>query len=160
MLAENLVLADEIVESSRTHPHGKRSRLRQPLVGRVREQVSHKAEVCFACDEPGRDLLRDEAVGLLRELIRLDTVNPPGNETRAAEPFVTTSARAESPASLYAKEPSAPTSSHGFRAVGTARAWRCSRTPTRCSRIRRSGRSIPGRATCGTGRSGAAVRST
>ena len=63
----------------------KRSRLRQPLVGRVREQVSHRAEVCFACDEPGRDLLRDEAVGLLRELIRLDTVNPPGNETRAAE---------------------------------------------------------------------------
>lgn len=29
--------------------------------------------------------LREEATGLLRELIRLDTVNPPGNETRAAE---------------------------------------------------------------------------
>src|SRR5207237_3777116 len=29
--------------------------------------------------------LRDEAVELLRELIRLDTVNPPGNETLAAE---------------------------------------------------------------------------
>jgi acetylornithine deacetylase/succinyl-diaminopimelate desuccinylase-like protein len=29
--------------------------------------------------------LRDEAVDLLRELIRLDTVNPPGNETLAAE---------------------------------------------------------------------------
>jgi acetylornithine deacetylase/succinyl-diaminopimelate desuccinylase-like protein len=29
--------------------------------------------------------LRDEAVGLLQELIRLNTVNPPGNETRAAE---------------------------------------------------------------------------
>jgi acetylornithine deacetylase/succinyl-diaminopimelate desuccinylase-like protein len=29
--------------------------------------------------------LRDEVSGLLRELIRLDTVNPPGNETRAAE---------------------------------------------------------------------------
>jgi acetylornithine deacetylase/succinyl-diaminopimelate desuccinylase-like protein len=29
--------------------------------------------------------LREEAVELLRELIRLDTVNPPGNETRAAE---------------------------------------------------------------------------
>jgi acetylornithine deacetylase/succinyl-diaminopimelate desuccinylase-like protein len=28
--------------------------------------------------------LRDEATELLRELIRLDTVNPPGNETRAA----------------------------------------------------------------------------
>jgi acetylornithine deacetylase/succinyl-diaminopimelate desuccinylase-like protein len=29
--------------------------------------------------------LRDEATTLLQELIRLDTVNPPGNETRAAE---------------------------------------------------------------------------
>jgi acetylornithine deacetylase/succinyl-diaminopimelate desuccinylase-like protein len=29
--------------------------------------------------------LRDEAVELLRDLLRLDTVNPPGNETRAAE---------------------------------------------------------------------------
>ncbi|HEV3479625.1 MAG TPA: M20/M25/M40 family metallo-hydrolase [Gaiellaceae bacterium] len=29
--------------------------------------------------------LRHEAAGLLQELIRLDTVNPPGNETRAAE---------------------------------------------------------------------------
>jgi acetylornithine deacetylase/succinyl-diaminopimelate desuccinylase-like protein len=29
--------------------------------------------------------LRDEVTGLLQELIRLDTVNPPGNETRAAE---------------------------------------------------------------------------
>ena len=29
--------------------------------------------------------LRDEVTALLQELIRLDTVNPPGNETRAAE---------------------------------------------------------------------------
>ncbi len=29
--------------------------------------------------------LRDEAVGLLQQLIRLNTVNPPGNETLAAE---------------------------------------------------------------------------
>ena len=29
--------------------------------------------------------LRDEAVGLLRRLLRLDTSNPPGNETAAAE---------------------------------------------------------------------------
>jgi acetylornithine deacetylase/succinyl-diaminopimelate desuccinylase-like protein len=29
--------------------------------------------------------LRDETVGLLQQLIRLDTVNPPGNETSAAE---------------------------------------------------------------------------
>jgi acetylornithine deacetylase/succinyl-diaminopimelate desuccinylase-like protein len=29
--------------------------------------------------------LRDEVTGLLQELIRIDTVNPPGNETKAAE---------------------------------------------------------------------------
>ena len=29
--------------------------------------------------------LRDEVTELLQELIRLDTVNPPGNETQAAE---------------------------------------------------------------------------
>ena len=29
--------------------------------------------------------LQDEAVGLLQQLIRLNTVNPPGNETLAAE---------------------------------------------------------------------------
>ena len=29
--------------------------------------------------------LRDEATALLRDLLRLDTVNPPGNETQAAE---------------------------------------------------------------------------
>jgi acetylornithine deacetylase/succinyl-diaminopimelate desuccinylase-like protein len=33
----------------------------------------------------GSDRLSDETVELLQELIRLDTVNPPGNETRAAE---------------------------------------------------------------------------
>ena len=29
--------------------------------------------------------LREEVTQLLQELLRLDTVNPPGNETRAAE---------------------------------------------------------------------------
>src|SRR3990172_9233033 len=29
--------------------------------------------------------VRDVATGLLQELLRLDTVNPPGNETRAAQ---------------------------------------------------------------------------
>jgi acetylornithine deacetylase/succinyl-diaminopimelate desuccinylase-like protein len=29
--------------------------------------------------------LRQEVTELLQELIRLDTVNPPGNETRAAD---------------------------------------------------------------------------
>jgi acetylornithine deacetylase/succinyl-diaminopimelate desuccinylase-like protein len=29
--------------------------------------------------------LREEVTALLRDLLRVDTVNPPGNETRAAE---------------------------------------------------------------------------
>ena len=29
--------------------------------------------------------LREEVTGLLQALVRVDTVNPPGNETRAAE---------------------------------------------------------------------------
>jgi acetylornithine deacetylase/succinyl-diaminopimelate desuccinylase-like protein len=40
-------------------------------------------EVC--CRAMAAVSLRDEATELLRELVRLDTVNPPGNETRAAE---------------------------------------------------------------------------
>lgn len=37
----------------------------------------------LSCVELGA--LRTEAVALLRELIRVDTSNPPGNETAAAE---------------------------------------------------------------------------
>ena len=49
--------------------------------------------------------LRDEAVELLRELIRLDTVNPPGNETRAAELLRDYLAESGVACELYAKVP-------------------------------------------------------
>ena len=49
--------------------------------------------------------LRDEAVGLLRKLIRLDTVNPPGNETRAAELLRDYLAESGVACELYAKVP-------------------------------------------------------
>ena len=49
--------------------------------------------------------LRDEAVDLLRELIRLDTVNPPGNETAAAELLRDYLAESGVEGELYAKEP-------------------------------------------------------
>ena len=48
--------------------------------------------------------LRDEAVELLQELIRLDTVNPPGNETAAAELLRDYLAESGVEAELYAKE--------------------------------------------------------
>jgi acetylornithine deacetylase/succinyl-diaminopimelate desuccinylase-like protein len=49
--------------------------------------------------------LRDEVTGLLQELIRLDTVNPPGNETRAAELLRAYLEENSVACELYAKEP-------------------------------------------------------
>jgi acetylornithine deacetylase/succinyl-diaminopimelate desuccinylase-like protein len=49
--------------------------------------------------------LRDEATRLLQELLRLDTVNPPGNETRAAELLRDYLAASGIEAELYARVP-------------------------------------------------------
>jgi acetylornithine deacetylase/succinyl-diaminopimelate desuccinylase-like protein len=49
--------------------------------------------------------LREEVTGLLQELIRLDTVNPPGNETAAAELLRDYLAANGVSCELYAREP-------------------------------------------------------
>jgi acetylornithine deacetylase/succinyl-diaminopimelate desuccinylase-like protein len=49
--------------------------------------------------------LRDEVTALLQELLRLDTVNPPGNETQAAELLRDYLARSGVEAELYARVP-------------------------------------------------------
>jgi acetylornithine deacetylase/succinyl-diaminopimelate desuccinylase-like protein len=49
--------------------------------------------------------LRDEAVDVLRDLLRADTVNPPGNETRAAEVLRGYLEDAGVPCELYARVP-------------------------------------------------------
>jgi acetylornithine deacetylase/succinyl-diaminopimelate desuccinylase-like protein len=49
--------------------------------------------------------LQDEAVGLLQDLLRLDTVNPPGNETVAAELLRGYLEDAGLTCELYAREP-------------------------------------------------------
>ena len=49
--------------------------------------------------------LRDEATGLLQELLRLDTVNPPGNETLAAELLRDYLESSGVACELYAREP-------------------------------------------------------
>ena len=49
--------------------------------------------------------LREEVTELLRALVRLDTVNPPGDETRAAELLRDYFARSGIPAELRAREP-------------------------------------------------------
>jgi acetylornithine deacetylase/succinyl-diaminopimelate desuccinylase-like protein len=49
--------------------------------------------------------LRDEVTGLLQSLLRLDTVNPPGNETQAAELLRDYLAESGVEAELYARVP-------------------------------------------------------
>ena len=49
--------------------------------------------------------LRDEVTALLQALLRLDTVNPPGNETKAAELLRDYLARSGVECELYAREP-------------------------------------------------------
>jgi len=49
--------------------------------------------------------LRDEVTGLLQSLLRLNTVNPPGNETRAAELLRDYLARSGVESELYARVP-------------------------------------------------------
>ena len=88
--------------------------------------------------------LADEVTRLLQELIRLDTVNPPGNETRAAELLGDYLAENGVESELYAKTPE--------------RANLVARIPGRGDGP--SGRSIRGRASFATARSGAAARST
>jgi acetylornithine deacetylase/succinyl-diaminopimelate desuccinylase-like protein len=51
-------------------------------VGGVGEEIGHGESML---PRVAATALREEATELLRELIRLDTVNPPGNETRAAD---------------------------------------------------------------------------
>ena len=49
--------------------------------------------------------LRDEVTGLLQSLLRLNTVNPPGNETQAAELLRDYLARDGIESELYARVP-------------------------------------------------------
>ena len=61
---------------------------RRQRAGRVpdrpRARTGRRAGLAVSADEPGRVGLRDEVVALARELIRIDTSNPPGGETAAA----------------------------------------------------------------------------
>jgi acetylornithine deacetylase/succinyl-diaminopimelate desuccinylase-like protein len=54
---------------------------------------------------PGSEALRDEVTQLLQELIRVNTVNPPGNETAAAELLRDYLAESGVESELYAKVP-------------------------------------------------------
>ncbi|HEY6149550.1 MAG TPA: M20/M25/M40 family metallo-hydrolase [Gaiellaceae bacterium] len=59
----------------------------------------------YAPAVPGSEALRDEVTQLLQELIRVNTVNPPGNETAAAELLRDYLAESGVESELYAKAP-------------------------------------------------------
>ena len=101
-----------------------------------------------------------EVTTLLQELIRLDTTNPPGNETLAAELLRDYLEAAGVECRLYARVPRRANLVARSRAAEAARRSRCSRTPTSCSRIPRNGNAIRSAASSSATRSGAAARST
>ena len=104
--------------------------------------------------------LRGEVTELLQELIRIDTVNPPGNETAAASSCASTWSRTACAASSTTRMPERATSLRGSPAPETGRASRSFRTRTPCWPTPRSGSAARGRATSTRARCGGAARST
>ena len=177
-LAEGLVEWDEAIAVWRVKHYQTVARIigehvvgTQGTPGRGARAADHQADVPGALGRArpahgpreggGRLTLRDEVVELLQQLIRLDTVNPPGNETQAAELLRDYLAANGVESELYAKvprprEPRRADPRERRRPAPAA----CSRTPTRCSRTRPSGGAIRGRASSSTARSGGAARST
>ena len=103
--------------------------------------------------------LRDEAVGLLQTLIRLDTVNPPGNETIGGQALRGYLEGQGVECGLYARTPERANLVARIPG-GAGPSLASSATPTRWSPIRVSGRAIRGRAILRTSTSGGAERST
>ena len=156
-----MLLADELVERPRAQPLRERRDLAHPLRGRVAKEIAHAAQYAPR-PWPTRHSLRDEVVELLQRLIRLDTTNPPGNETRAAELLRAYLERTGVACELYARTPERANlvaripGTGGGPSPAAALAHRRRSAPTRTS----------GRATRSVGRpartatSGAAARST
>ena len=104
--------------------------------------------------------LSDEAVELLQELIRVDTSNPPGNETAAAELLRAYLEDAGVECELYAKVPERANLVARLRGRAAGRRSRCSRTPTSCRPTPREWTVDPFGGELRDGSSGAAARST
>ena len=75
-------LADELVERPGAQPLREGRNLARPLGGRIGEEIAHAPKYAPAV---AVTTLRAEVTDLLARLIRVDTTNPPGNETAAAE---------------------------------------------------------------------------
>ena len=96
--------------------------------------------------------LREEATQLLSDLLRLDTVNPPGNETKAAELLAPRALRCR--VWLMAKVPDRANLVARLRGRDEARPSCFFPTPTRSSRTPANGSTIRGAARCSTAMSG------
>ena len=104
--------------------------------------------------------LRQEATELLQELIRVETVNPPGNETRAAELLREYLGDHGVESELYAKVPERANLVARIPGRGTGPSLvLLSHTDTVLADPP-SGSSTRGRASSGRDRSGVAARST
>ena len=108
--------------------------------------------------------LERETTDVLRELVRFNTVNPPGNERAAIEFLAGYLKDAGLKTELLADDDDRPNlvaDLDGGRAGATAgRRWSTSATSTPSSPTRPNGSTIPGPATSPTASSGAAARST
>lgn len=71
-------------------------------LGLIQPAESRQAELGSV---PDFAAARDEAVQILSDLIKIDTSNPPGNETRAAEYIKALLAREGIPAEIFEREP-------------------------------------------------------
>ena len=87
--------------------------------------------------------LREEVTALLQALLRLNTVNPPGNETIAAELLRDYLEQSGIPCELVGRSPDRLNLVARLPGAATGRRSRCSPTPTRCAPMPRSGRAIP-----------------
>ena len=101
-----------------------------------------------------------DATALLQRLIRLDTVNPPGNEAAALELLLRSSRAAGFECDLLGAVPDRPNLVARLAGLRMGRASASSAMSTPCSPTRPSGASIRGRVSSGTGSCGVAARST
>ena len=147
--ADDLLLADEVVEPPRPQPRGERRHVVEAPARRIREEVAHGGKYARAMARPR---VRDEATELLQELLRARHGQPARERDagRRAPPRVPRG-RGSRVRALRARCRSGRTSSRGFRAAAAPTLAAPLAHGHGARRSRRSGRSTRGRASSATG---------
>ena len=104
--------------------------------------------------------LEDQAVELLQQLIRANTVNPPGNEREVQELLAGRLGDAGFECELLGENDERPNLVARLPGSGKGRRCACWATPTPCWPIPTTGPTTPGRATWPTAACGGAARWT